>query len=94
VEQLSGNPIELGPSLHREWDSWKASGCGCLTPGWCLSQQGRAPVVPHGAGAEQDLMGVVGSGHPMHGWGSAGPEGQWAQGEGWVSLQAVGPAPG
>jgi hypothetical protein len=28
-------------------------------------------------------MGGVGSGHPMHGWGSAGPEGR-----------AVGPAPG
>jgi hypothetical protein len=39
-------------------------------------------------------MGGMGSGPPTCGWGSAGPEGQWAQGEGQVSQRAVGPAPG
>jgi hypothetical protein len=39
------------------WGSWWAGGCGCLLPGWCLSRRGRAPVVPHGAGAQQSLMG-------------------------------------
>jgi hypothetical protein len=39
-------------------------------------------------------MGWVCSGCPTHSWGSAGPEGQWAQWEGQVSLPAVGPAPG
>jgi hypothetical protein len=92
VERLSGKPVKLGPAPHREWGSWQAGGCGYLTPGWCLSQQGRAPVFPHGAGARQGLMGRVGSGCPMCGWGSAGPEGQW--GEGWASRRAVGPAPG
>jgi hypothetical protein len=56
VERLSGKPVELGSALHREWDSWQAGGCSCLTPGWCLSQQGRAPVIPHGAGTRQGLM--------------------------------------
>jgi hypothetical protein len=36
----------------------------------------------------------VGAGLPAPGWGSAGPEGHWAWGEGWVSWRAVGPAPG
>jgi hypothetical protein len=39
------------------WGSWWAGGCGCLLPGWCLSRRGRAPVVPHGAGAQHGLMG-------------------------------------
>jgi hypothetical protein len=94
VERLSGKPAELWPALHKERGSWQVGGCGCLTPGWCLSQQGGAPVVPHGAGARQGLMGGVGSGHPTCGWGSVGPEGQGAQGEGQVSQRAVGPAPG
>jgi hypothetical protein len=75
MEWLSGKPVELGPALHRERDSWQAGGCSCLTPGWCLSQQGGAPVVPHRAGARRVLMGWVGSGCPTHGWGSARPEG-------------------
>jgi hypothetical protein len=82
VDRLSGKPVELGPAPHREQVSWQAGGCGCLTPGWCLSQQDRAPVVPHGAGARQGLMGWVGSGHSTHGWGSAEPEGQWPGGRG------------
>jgi hypothetical protein len=50
---------------------------------------GGAPVVPHGAGARQGLMGGVGSGHPTHGRGSAGPEGSGLEGEeGQVSWQA------
>jgi hypothetical protein len=57
VERLSRKPVELGPALQREQGSWQAGGCGCLTPGWWLSQQGRAPVIPHGAGARQVLMG-------------------------------------
>jgi hypothetical protein len=71
--------VELGLAPPREWDSWQAGGCCCLIPGWCLSQQGRE-VIPHRAGAGQVLMGGVGSHHPRHGWGSAGPEGQWALG--------------
>jgi hypothetical protein len=39
-------------------------------------------------------MGGVGSCHPTCGWVSAGPEGLWARGAGWVSQQAVGPVPG
>jgi hypothetical protein len=93
VEQLFGKPVELGPVPHREQDSWQAGGCGCLTPGWYLSHQGGAPVVPHIAEARQGLMGGVGSGCPTHGWGSTEPEGQWVQGEGQVSQQAVGLAP-
>jgi hypothetical protein len=85
---LSEKPVQLGLALHREQGSWQAVRSSCLTPGWCLSQQGRAPVVSHRAGARQGLMGGVGSGLPTRGWGSAGPEGQW------VSLQAVGLAPG
>jgi hypothetical protein len=85
VERLSGKPVELGPAPHREWGPWQAGGCGCLTPGWCLSQQGGAPVVLHGAGARQGLMGGVGSGCPACGWGSAGSEGQSAEGEGQIS---------
>jgi hypothetical protein len=82
VERLSGKPVELGSSLYREQGSWQAGGCGCLTPGWCLSQQDGAPVVPPGAGAGQGLMGGMGSGLPMYGRGSAGPEGQWVEGKG------------
>jgi hypothetical protein len=37
--------------------SWWAGGYSCLMPGRCLSQWGRAPVVPHRAGARQGLMG-------------------------------------
>jgi hypothetical protein len=61
--------------------------------GACPSR-GLGPVVPYRTGARQDLIGEVGSGHPACGWGSAGPKGQWAQREGWISQRAVGPALG
>jgi hypothetical protein len=83
-----------GASSTQGQGSWQAGGCSCLAPGWCLSQRGRAPVVPNGAGVRQGLMGRVDSGHPTCGWGSAGPEGQLAWREVWVFQQAVGPAPG
>jgi hypothetical protein len=54
---LSGKPVELGPAPPKRPGSWQAGGCGCLSPGWCLSLWGRAPVVPRGAGAWQGLMG-------------------------------------
>jgi hypothetical protein len=96
VEQLSGKPVELGSALPEGRGSWQAGGCSCLMPGWCLSQQGGAPVIPHEAGARRGLVGVEsegpGSGHPTHSCGSAGPEGWWAWGR--VSWRAVGPAPG
>jgi hypothetical protein len=45
--------------------------------------------LPEGAGAQQGLMGGESegwvSGHSMHSWSSAGPEGWWAGGEGQVS---------
>jgi hypothetical protein len=57
VEQLSGKPAELGPALPEGWGSWWTGGCSCLMPGSCLSQQGGAPVIPHGSAAQHDLMG-------------------------------------
>jgi hypothetical protein len=80
VEWLSGKPVE--PASSAQGVGFLA---GCLASGCCLSQPGRAPVVPHGAGTRQGLMGGVGSGRPTHGWSSAGPERQWVRGEGRVS---------
>jgi hypothetical protein len=54
---LSGKPLELGLAPPKGQGSWQTGGCICLVPGWCLSQQGWAPVVPHGAGARQVLIG-------------------------------------
>jgi hypothetical protein len=86
VEQISGKPVQpAGAGSTQGVGSRQAGGCSCLTPGWCLSQKGGAPAVSYGSGARQGLMGRVGSGHPMHGWGSAGPEGQWGPREGQVS---------
>jgi hypothetical protein len=56
---LSGKPVELGRALPEGWWSWQAGGCGCLAPGWYLSQRGGAPVLPQGDGAGQGLMGRV-----------------------------------
>jgi hypothetical protein len=61
VEQLSGKPVQLDPALPRRRGSWQAGGCSCFTPGWYLSQQGRAPVISHGDGARQGPMGLMGS---------------------------------
>jgi hypothetical protein len=94
VEQLSGKPLELRSALHRGQGSWQAGGYGCLSPGWCLSQGSKAPVIPHGAGARQGLMGEVGSGHPTRGWGSAGLKGSGLGGKGGYPSKPVGPAPG
>jgi hypothetical protein len=73
-----------------------ALGAGILA-GWCLSQRGGAPVVPHGAGAQQGLMG----GGSLRGGGPVSPcvagAQQGLKGSGLVgavSQQAVGPAPG
>jgi hypothetical protein len=55
VEQLSGKPVELGLALTKGQSSCQASGCCCLTPCWCLSQWGGAPVVPEG-----NLQGLMG----------------------------------
>jgi hypothetical protein len=56
MEWLSRKPEELVPALPEGQGSWQAIGCGCLTLGWCLSQQGGAPVIPHIAGAQQGLI--------------------------------------
>jgi hypothetical protein len=78
VEQLTGKPVELGLAPAEGRGSWRAGGCSCLTPGWRLSQQGKALLIPHGAGAQQGLRGGEpegwGSGCPTRSWGSAGPE--------------------
>jgi hypothetical protein len=85
----------MGPAPPEGRSSWPASGCGCLMSGCCLSQQGRVPVVPHGPGAWQGLMG---RGSPRGGGlvipqvagSQAGPEGWWLGG---LSHWAVGLAP-
>jgi hypothetical protein len=84
VEWFSGKPVELGPAPPEGQGSWQAGGRACLMPSGCLSQWGRAPVIPHGSGARQGLRGRELEGQvsscPMCSWCSAWPEGWWAQG--------------
>jgi hypothetical protein len=56
--------LEMGSALPRGQGSLQAGASGCLSPGWFLSQQGRAPVVPQGGRDRQGLM---------SGWESSGP---------------------
>jgi hypothetical protein len=98
VEWLSGKAVELGLALPQWQGSWQAGGCGCLVPGWCLSQRGGALVFymelqPGRASWAWETQGVVVRLSRVAGvqQGLKGGElggGGWYPGKLWVWLQA------